>query len=296
MRLPVRLPAIAVFLAAFVCSPVLGQTLKVGSKDFTEQFIVAELYAASLEAAGISVERKINLGPTAVAHAALLSGAIDLYPEYTGTALGAVMKVATNSFSPKEVFQQVKDTYEREYKLLWIPPPSAVNNSYVLVVRLETAQAMKLTTLSDLARVSKSLKIGAGGEFGQRRDGLRGLAEVYGIEFGEYRQFPELRGRYEALRQQQVDVVDGFATDWQLAAAGLVALADDKELFPPYLLAPVARMDTVATNKAAMEALARVSSLIDNDVMRELNRQVDMDKKDPRQVAEAFLKEKGLTR
>lgn len=288
-----RLPATAALLAAFVCSPVFGQTLKVGSKNFAEQFIVAELYAAALEAVGISVERKINLGPTAVVHEALLDGAIDLYPEYTGTALGAVMKVATDTFSPKEVFQQVKDFYQREYKLLWLPP-SAVNNSYVLVVRPETAQAMKLTTLSDLARVSKSLKIGAGAEFGERRDGLKGLADVYGIEFGEYRQFTDLRGRYEALKQQQIDVVNGFSTDWQIAAAGLVALADNKDLFPPYVLAPVVRMDTVAADKTAVAALDRVNSLIDNDVMRELNRQVEVDKKDPRQVAEAFLKKKGL--
>src|SRR5262249_43989801 len=102
MRRPVRFFAIVALLSVIVCSSALGQTLKVGSKNFTEQFVVAELYAAALEAAGISVERKINLGPTAVAHAALLSGAIDLYPEYTGTALGAVMKVATDSFSPKE--------------------------------------------------------------------------------------------------------------------------------------------------------------------------------------------------
>src|SRR5262249_26097726 len=148
----------------------------------------------------------------------------------------------------------------------WLSP-SAVNNSYVLVVTPETARGMNLGTLSDLARVSRSLKIGAGAEFGGRRDGLKGLADIYGVEFGEYHQFTDLRARYDALKQQQIDVVAGFATDWQIAAAALVALADNKGLLPPYVLAPVVRMDTVAANKTAVMALQRVSSLIDNDVM-----------------------------
>ena len=138
MHLPVRCFAVAILLTLFVGNSSFGQTLKVGSKNFTEQLIAAELYAAALEASGFNVERKINLGPTAVAHEALLSGAIDLYPEYTGTALGAVMRVPTDTHSPKEVFQQVKDFYQRKYKLLWLQP-SGVNNGYVLVVRPETA-------------------------------------------------------------------------------------------------------------------------------------------------------------
>ena len=267
--------------------------MKVGSKNLTEQFIVAELYAASLEASGISVERRINLGPTLVVHDALVTGAIDIYPEYTGTALGAIMKIATDDYSQKEVYQRVKAYYEKEFKLLWLPP-SGVNNGYAMVVRLQTAQAMNLRTLSDLAKVSKSLKLGAGPEFGDRRDGIRGLKDVYGLEFSEYRRFADLQRRYDALMQKQIDVANGFATDWQIAADRLVALSDDKGLFPPYVLAPVVRMDTVAGNAKAVEALERVGMLIDNATMQELNRQVEFDKKEPRQVAEAFLKTKGL--
>ena len=236
MRWPVRLFAIMALLTLFICQAASGQTLKVGSKNFTEQFIVAELYAAALEASGLHVERKLNLGPTAVVHEALLAGAIDLYPEYTGTALGAVMKDRTDGYSRKEVFQQVKDFYARQYKLLWVPPPSAVDNSYVLVVRAETAKAFGLKTLSDLAKVSRTLKLGAGPEFGDRRDGLKGLADVYGIKFAEYRRFAELSGRYAALGNKEIDVANGFATDWQIATAGLVSLVDDKDLFPPYSL------------------------------------------------------------
>jgi len=270
--------------------------VRVGSKNFTEQFIVAELYAAALEQAGFKVERKINLGGTLVAHEALRTGAIDLYPEYTGTGLGAVIKAQGPTESdPEKAYQTVKAFYEKEFKLTWLKP-SGVNNGYAMVVRPETAQSMNLKTLSDLAKVAGKMKIGAGPEFGDRRDGLKGMKEVYGIEFGEFRQFAALRLRYEALLQKQIDIANGFATDWQIAAEKFTALKDDKNLFPPYYLAPVVRLDTVAGNAKAVEALLKVGSLIDNPTMQELNRQVEVDKKEPRAVAAAFLKAKGVIR
>jgi osmoprotectant transport system substrate-binding protein len=285
---------LAIVAALAMAGSASAQTLKVGSKNFTEQFIVAELYAAALEAAGFKVERKINLGATLVAHEALKSGAIDLYPEYTGTGLGAVMKTqGPTETDPEKAYQTVKAFYEKEYKLTWLKP-SGVNNGYVMVVRPETAQAMNLKTLSDLAKVAGKLKIGAGPEFGDRLDGLKGLKQVYGIEFGEFRQFAALRLRYEALVQKQIDVANGYATDWQIAAEKFAALKDDKNLFPPYYLAPVVRMDTVAGNAKAVEALLKVGTLIDNPTMQELNRQVEVDKKEPRAVAAAFLKAKGV--
>ena len=285
---------LAILAALSIAGQASAQTLKVGSKNFTEQFIVAELYAAALEAAGFKVERKINLGATLVAHEALKSGAIDLYPEYTGTGLGAVMKVqGPTETDPAKAYQTVKAFYEKEYKLTWLKP-SGVNNGYAMVVRPETAQAMNLKTMSDLAKVAGKMKLGAGPEFGDRRDGLKGMKEVYGIEFGEFRQFAALRLRYEALVQKQIDIANGFATDWQIAAEKFAALKDDKNLFPPYFLAPVVRMDTVASNPKAIEALERVGALIDNPTMQELNRQVEVDKKEPRAVAAAFLKAKGV--
>jgi osmoprotectant transport system substrate-binding protein len=287
---------LAIVAAIAFAGQASAQTLKVGSKNFTEQFIVAELYAAALEAAGFKVERKINLGATLVAHEALKSGAIDLYPEYTGTGLGAVMKLqGPTETSPQKAYQTVKDFYEKEFKLTWLRP-SGVNNGYAMVVRPETARSMNLKTLSDLAKVAGKMKLGAGPEFGDRRDGLKGFKEVYGIEFGEFRQFAALRLRYEALIQKQIDIANGFATDWQIAAEKFTALADDKNLFPPYYLAPVVRMDTVASNPKAVEALLTVGGLIDNPTMQELNRQVEVDKKEPRAVAAAFLKTNGVIR
>lgn len=292
-----RWAARAASLAAGAALLALGtvsadaQTLKVGSKNFTEQFIVAELYAGALEAAGFKVERKINLGATLVAHEALRTGAIDLYPEYTGTGLLAVMKGKVDTDAQK-VFNEVKAYYEKEFNLTWLPP-SKVNNGYAIVVRPETAKENNLKTLGDLARVSKQLKLGAGSEFFDRYDGLPGLKQVYGIEFAESRQFAALRLRYEALTQKQVDVANGFSTDWQIAAEKFVSLDDDKNLFPPYFLAPVVRMD-VAKNTKATEALAKVNALIDNTTMQELNRQVEVDKKEPKKVAADFLRAKGL--
>jgi len=171
-----------------------------------------------------------------------------------------------------------------------------VNNGYAIIVRPETAKAMNLKTLSDLAKVAATLKLGAGPEFGDRRDGLRGLKDVYGLEFGEFRQFAALRLRYEALAGKQIDVANGFSTDWQIAAEKFAALEDDKGLFPPYFLAPVVRLDTVAGNPKIVAVLERVGALLDNPTMQELNRQVEVEKKEPRQVAVQFLKAKGVLR
>jgi osmoprotectant transport system substrate-binding protein len=297
MTLVERFGAVVLALATLIAPhAVSAQTIKVGSKNFTEQFVVAELYAAALEAAGFKVERKINLGTTLVAHEAIRTGAIDLYPEYTGTGLNAVMKAErVTDTNPSKIHEMVKNYYEKEFNLTWLKP-SGVNNGYAIIIRPEMARERNLKTLSDLAKVAAKLKIGAGPEFGDRRDGLKGLKEVYGIEFGEFRQFAALRLRYEALNQKQIDVANGFATDWQIAAEKFTALDDDKNLFPPYYLAPVVRMDTVASNPKIVETLERVDALLDNPTMQELNRQVEVEKKEPRQVAVEFLKAKGAIR
>ena len=290
------LRTLALAASLLAAGSATAQTLKVGSKNFTEQFVVAELYAASLEAAGFKVERKINLGTTLVAHEAVRTGAIDLYPEYTGTGLNAVMKAqGVTETDPAKVHGLVKDFYEREFKLTWLKP-SGINNGYAIVVRPETAREQNLKTLTDLAKAAPKLKLGAGPEFADRRDGIKGMKEVYGIDFGEFRQFAALRLRYEALNQKQIDVANGFSTDWQIAAEKFVSLADDKALFPPYYLAAVARLDTVAANPKAVEAIERVGALLDNPTMQELNRQVEVDKREPRQVAAEFLKAKGVVR
>ncbi|MBX9876427.1 MAG: ABC transporter, partial [Beijerinckiaceae bacterium] len=235
----------------------------------------------------------INLGGTLVAHEALKSGAIDLYPEYTGTGLNAVMKAqGVTETDPEKVRGMVKAFYEKEFNLTWLKP-SGINNGYAIAVRPETAKEYNLKTLSDLGKVAGKLRLGAGTEFVDRRDGIKGLEEVYGIKFAEFKQFAALRLRYEALNQKQIEVANGFSTDWQIAADKFVALDDDKALFPPYFLAPVVRPE-IAANAKIVAILEKIGAALDNPTMQELNRQVEVDKKEPRTVAAAFLKAKGL--
>ena len=284
---------IAGTLASLIAAaPVHAQTVKVGSKNFTEQYIVAEIYAAALENGGIKVERKINLGGTLIAHQALVTGEIDVYPEYTGTALVAVVKGEVSGDAQK-VYDQVKDFYEKQFKVTWLKP-AAINNGYVLILRQDTADKYKLKTLSDLGKVAGELTLGAGPEFADRKDGIPGLKAVYGIEFKEFKQFAKLGLRYDALSGKQIDVANGFATDWQIADQKLVTLTDDKSLFPPYFIAPVIRQDAVAANPKVAEILNSVSALLDNDTMRALNAKVEQEREEPREVAHDFLKAKGV--
>ena len=279
-------------LAAFVGAPAQADAVKIGSKNFTEQFVVAEIYAQALEKAGVEVERHLNLGATLVAHTALTNGDIDLYPEYTGTALAAVVK-GDLSGSADKIYSDVKDYYEKNLKLTLLQP-TQINNGYAIITLPETAEKYKLKTLSDLGPASKNLTFGAEGGFGERKDGLPGLKQTYGIEFKEFKIFAKLGIRYSALTSKDLDVSYGFATDWQISDNKLVVLDDDKHLFPPYYLVPVVRQDALAKNPKITEVLNKVSPLLNNETMRELNAKVDRDKEEPADVAAEFLKAKGI--
>ena len=283
---PSRRPALALGIA-----PALAQ-VKVGSKNFTEQFIVAELYAQALEAAGIKVERKINLGGTLIAHKALEEKQIDLYPEYTGTMLLAVLK-AEPMTDRKAVYDKVKADYAT--KGLVVLNEAPINNTYNMVVRPETAAQYKLETLSDLAKVSKELKLGAGPEFRDRKDGLPGLKAKYGMEFKEDLQMA-IGLRYQALANKQIDVVNGYSTDGMISAMKLKRLKDDKGLWPPYYLVPVVRKDALDANPKIAEVLNSVSALLNETNMAEMNYKVDGEKMEPKDVAHDFLKSKGVVK
>ena len=279
-------------LAALCWSTPSPAQVRIGSKNFTEQFVVAEIYAQALEAAGIKVERKLNLGGTLIAHKALEEKQIDLYPEYTGTMLLVVMK-AEPMTDQKAVYDKVKADYAgRGFVVLNEAP---LNNTYNMVVRPETAAQYKLETLTDLARVAKELKLGAGPEFRDRKDGLPGLKAKYGMEFKEDLQMA-IGLRYQALSNKQIDVVNGYATDGMISALKLKRLKDDKSLWPPYYLAPVVRKDALDANPKIAEVLNRVSAMLDESAMAEMNYKVDGEKQEPKDVARAFLKTKGIVR
>jgi osmoprotectant transport system substrate-binding protein len=285
---------IALVSAAALCfsAALAQQPVRVGSKNFTEQFILGELYAQALEANGIKTETKLNLGGTLIAHKALEEKQIDLYPEYTGTILLAVLKQESMT-DAKAVYDKVKSEYAA--KGLVVLNQAPVNNAYVLVVRPDTAEKYKLETDSDLAKVSKELKLGAGPEFRDRKDGLPGLREKYGMEFKEDMQIA-IGLRYQALKQDQIQVVNGYSTDGMIAAMKLKRLKDDKNLWPPYYIVPVVRKDALDANPKIAEVLNRVSASLDDATMAEMNYKVDGEKMEPKDVARDFLKAKGIAR
>jgi len=289
--------AFATILTALVAlapvAPASGQQpLRIGSKNFTEQFVLAELYAQALEGNGIKVERKLNLGGTLIAHKALEEKQIDFYPEYTGTILLAVMKQEPMT-DQKAVYDRVKADYAARGLVVLNEAP--VNNTYNMVVRPETAAQYKLETLTDLAKVAKELKLGAGPEFRDRKDGLPGLKAKYGMEFKEDLQMA-IGLRYQALANKQIDVVNGYATDGMISALKLKRLKDDKNLWPPYYVVPVVRKDALDANPKIADVLNRVSATLSEATMAELNYKVDGDKMEPRDVAQDFLKSKGLVK
>lgn len=262
--------------------------LRVGSKNFTEQLVVGELYAQVLEARGATVERRLNLGGTAIAQSALLSGEIDLYPEYTGTGLGVVLREPTEG-DPASILAKVRAGYAARFDLHWIAP-SGIDNGNALLVTAGTARRLNLTTLSDLAREAPRLTLAAGNEFADRADGLPGLRRVYGMQFGRLRQFAALGLRYAALTHGQADVVNAYATDWQIAARGYTALRDDRGLWPAYQLCAVMRGATLRDNPGLEAPLSTISLRLDNAVMQRLNREVDQDGDEPREVVRRFLR------
>ena len=266
--------------------------LRVGSKNFTEQLVVAELYAQALEKAGARVERRVNLGGTAIAQQALVAGEIDLYPEYTGTGLGVVLKQPPEGDAPG-ILAKVRAGYEAQFDATWLEP-SGIDNGNALLVLPATARRHGLETLSELARAAPELTLAAGNEFADRADGLPGLRRVYGMAFRRFRQFAALGLRYAALQHRQADVVNAYATDWQIATGGFIVLRDDKALWPPYQLAAVVRRQALRDFPDLAPPLLAVGAKLDNPVMQELNRQVDQDGEEPREVAARFLQRHGL--
>ena len=267
-------------------------TIKIGSKNFTEQFILGEIYAQALEGAGYPVDRKLNLGGTLVAYEALKSGDIDLYPEYTGTALMDILDGQPLG-DGDAVHEAVKDGMSKEN--IDVLNKTDFNNTYVLVTTKEIAESYELETLSDLSTKAPELNFALIPEFGDREDGLPGLQKEYGgFEFKNAQLF-EIGLKYRALTSGEVDVTIGFGTDGQIAGYDLVALKDDKNFWPPYHAAPLIRQDVVKENPEVAETLNKVNALLTDEIMAALNWKADGDEKEePSDIAKEFLKENGL--
>ncbi len=266
--------------------------IRVASKDFTEQFILGEMYALLLEDAGFKVERKLNLGGTPIAQKALEAGEIDLYPEYTGTGLLTVLKLPTNS-DRQEVYNTVSREYMSRYQLVWLDP-APMNNTQGLAMTRENSEKYGITTLSDLAAKADQIRLVAAPEFAEREDALPGLKKVYG-GFNLKQFIPVASGlRYKTLLEGQAEVTTAYGTDGQIAANNLVLLKDDKNFWPPYQVAPVGRLAVLEANPKIRETLNKLAPKLTDEVMRRLNNEVDGNKKEPAAVAKNFLQQEGL--
>lgn len=266
--------------------------LVVTSKFFTEQVVLAELLAQHLEARGIPVVRKTNLGGTLLVHKALLSGEADLYVEYTGTALTGVLQEKPE-FDSSAVYQKVKDEYARRFDLE-VTEALGFANSFAMVVRGSDARVRNLTKMSDLVTVAPQWRAGVGYEFLERPDGYQGWTQRYGLRFGRPPSVLDLGLIYRALAEKQVDIVAGNSTDGLIDALGFVPLADDRHYFPPYDAVPVVRRAALERFPQLRAALAELAGKVSEDEMRRLNRSVDADQRDVAVVVREFRAAKGL--
>ncbi len=282
--------AMALFGSALVL-PQCGKSdaIRVGSKNFSENITVAEIYAAALEIAGFKVERHMNLGSTQIAMAAIERGDIQLYPEYTGTALIDVLHMPPMR-DPKKTFDTVKSNYEKRFGLT-ILAPSPGNDSQGLAVTRNVAQKFNMRTLSQCARAAPQLRLAAVPEFVARADALPGLQKYYGgFKFRSVRTF-DIGLQYEALVHGGADVATAFTTDAQITANDLVVLEDDRRFWPPYNIVAVIRVDALQLRRGGKirATLKRISSSLTDTALRRLNVEVDLKKRDPAEVASEFL-------
>jgi glycine betaine/choline ABC-type transport system substrate-binding protein len=280
-------------LFASACRSSRPTKITIGSKFFTEQVILAELLAQHIEAkTGIPVERKTNLGGTLLVHKALEAGQLDLYVEYTGTALTAVLNESPQGDS-KAVYQRVKQLYSERFHFE-VTEPLGFENTFAMVIRGDDAQKLHLQKISDIAPLATKWRVGVGYEFLERPDGFRGWSDRYNLHFAETPKVMDLGLIYRALVDHQVDIVAGNSTDGLIDSLGLLALQDDRHYFPPYDAVPIVRQSTLAQFPQLRAALADLAGKLSAADMRRLNYAVDAQHQDAAAVVRAFRASRGL--
>ena len=274
-------------LALAGCHSARASTLIVGSKNFTEQIVLGELLAQQIEAhTALRADRRFDLGGTLLCHQALLAGQMDLYPEYTGTALTVILKEPPAS-DPAAVYQTVRDAYKSRFGLE-VGPPLGFNNTFAIVVRGDDAARLHLRAISDLIPIAPKWRAGFGYEFMERPDGYPGLVKAYGLSFGSQPRIMDLGLLYRALQEKQVDVVAGNSTDGLIAALGLVVLDDDRHYFPPYQAVTVVRGAALEQHAGLREVLDALGGRISEDDMRRMNYALDGEHRDVTSVVRDF--------
>jgi osmoprotectant transport system permease protein len=263
-----------------------AHSVVIGSKNFTEQVLLGEIVAGLLEEQGVPVDRRLNLGGTNLCHQAALSGQVDVYVEYTGTALTDILK-RPPATDPGEVLRRVQEEYRSLG--LEVGAPLGFNNTFALVMRPATAARLGIKRISDLGRHAGTLRVGLFGEFLERPDGLPGLQKAYGFRLSVPPREMDLGLLYQALAADQVDLVVGSATDGLIAALNLIVLEDDRRYFPPYDAIPVFGRGSRERHPALVATVAQLDGRIDAATMRRLNYAVDGEQRSPRDVAREFL-------
>jgi osmoprotectant transport system substrate-binding protein len=281
-------------LFSFSCSQSHPDRIVIGSKNFTESLLLGELVAQQIEAhTSLKVERRFYLAGTYICQQAMLAGRIDIYPEYTGTALTAILKEKIGS-ERQTVYQQVKSEYERRFGLT-LGPALGFNDSFAIEIRGDDARRLNLKTLSQAAAFASHWRAGFGYEFMERPDGYQGLAVSYGLHFAEQPRVMDLGLLARALHDHQIDLAAGNATDGLIPALDLFVLDDDQHYFPPYEAVPVVREQTLREHPEIAPLLADLADKISDQEMRQMNYAVDGQHHDAKDVVREFLQQNKLT-
>jgi osmoprotectant transport system substrate-binding protein len=280
-------------IAPLSCSSSHGNRIVVGSKNFTESFVLGELIAQQIEDhTNLRVERRFYLAGTYICQQAILAGRIDIYPEYTGTALTAVLKEKASG-DASDVYQRVRREYEQRFGLT-LGPPFGFNDTFAMEIRGEDARRLRVKTLSEAASLAPQWRAGFGYEFMERADGYRGLAETYGLHFAAEPRIMDLGLLGRALKDHQIDFAGGNATDGLIPALDLFVLEDDRHYFPPYAAVPVVREQLFEQHPEVKNAIDSLANKISNEEMQRLNYAVDGQHRDTQEVVREFLKANKL--
>jgi len=275
------------------CAPPHPNHPVIGAKNFTEQVVLGELLAQEIEAkSNLKVERRFYLAGSYICQQALVSGRIDAYVEYSGTALTAVLKQPLDR-DPARVFETVRSLYASRYNIV-AAKPLGFENTFAMVIRGDDARILHLTTLSQSAQYTPQWRLGAGYEFEQRPDGLAGLSAAYGLRFAAAPRTMDLGLLYRALAAHQVDMIAANSTDGPIQALGLTMLSDDKHYFPPYEAVPLVRKEALQRWPQIQTALDALADKVTADDMRGMNEAIDGAHRDPAEVVREFRSRKGL--
>jgi osmoprotectant transport system substrate-binding protein len=286
------------FIGAFVvlltgCRASHSSRIVVGSKNFTEQVILAEFMAQHIESRlHVPVERRFYLAGSYIAHQAVLADRIDIYPEYTGTALTAILKESPN-WDANEVFNEVREQYEKQFHLT-VTPPFGFNNSFAMVMRGADARKLGISMLSQVKDFAPQWTFGCGYEFLERPDGYQGFIRRYGLTFAGKPRVMDLGLLYRTLKDHQIDLAAGNGTDGLIAALDMTVLEDDLHYFPPYEAVPVVNENALRRFPQLSPAVGELANTISDDEMRRMNYALDGEHRDVVEVVKEFRRKKGL--